>query len=232
MKLYRPGDKSRAICTLCGSVVPTTLAPRDVPFSDGAGSARGVLAATCDHCGSVVAVPAQSTPAITAARGAVHAPDPEAAKPTPLDKKVMSLLGVSQLSDAIRIMEGSGHVVTGKNERAALTSYLSGQTLAQVGHQLGMRLAVAQRAILVAAGEIGRVEEDQRIRAANPSINDNSILSRLSVRTINSLREMGLGTDKEVIVHLGSFGGEPFKGVRGVGRVTRREVLEAYSGLF
>jgi hypothetical protein len=121
MKLYRPGDKSRAICTRCGSVVPTTLAPRDVPFSDGAGSACGVLAATCDHCGSVVAVPAQSTPAIAAARGAVHAPDPNAAKTTRLNKKVMSLLGVSELSDAIRIMEGSGPVVTGKNERAALT---------------------------------------------------------------------------------------------------------------
>lgn len=68
MKLYSPGDKSRAICEDCGKLVTTTFGYRDVPFSDGKGLARNILAAACDDCGVVVAVPAQSTPAIAKAR--------------------------------------------------------------------------------------------------------------------------------------------------------------------
>ena len=67
-KLYSPGQKSRAICEDCGKRVTTTFGYHHVPFSDGKGAAPNVLAATCDDCGDVVAVPAQSTPAIIRAR--------------------------------------------------------------------------------------------------------------------------------------------------------------------
>jgi hypothetical protein len=67
MTSYNPGDKSSAVCQSCETVVPTTFALRDVPCSDGSGTVPGVLAAVCDLCGDVVAIPAQSTAAITAA---------------------------------------------------------------------------------------------------------------------------------------------------------------------
>src|ERR1044072_1742856 len=68
MKLYEEGDKSRAICSHCKQLVSTTFARRDVPFSDGKGEVKNILAAVCNVCDRVVAVPAQSTPAIREAR--------------------------------------------------------------------------------------------------------------------------------------------------------------------
>lgn len=68
MKLYEDGEKSRAICHHCKQLVGTTFTRRDVPFSDGKGTVKHILAAVCDVCDRVVAVPAQSTPAIREAR--------------------------------------------------------------------------------------------------------------------------------------------------------------------
>jgi len=62
--LFREDDKSKAICPHCGKLVNTTFVRRDVPFSDGKGSARDILVARCDICDQTVAIPAQSTPAI------------------------------------------------------------------------------------------------------------------------------------------------------------------------
>lgn len=67
-KIYNPGDKSRAICGQCAQLVTTTFVYRNVPFDDGQGEARNILVAACDTCGQVVAIPAQSTPAIRRAR--------------------------------------------------------------------------------------------------------------------------------------------------------------------
>lgn len=67
-KLYVEADKGRAICDHCGKVVPTTFKRRDVPFSDRQGVACGILVSVCDVCDAVVAIPAQSTPAIKEAR--------------------------------------------------------------------------------------------------------------------------------------------------------------------
>ncbi|HEV3422394.1 MAG TPA: hypothetical protein VG105_01155 [Paraburkholderia sp.] len=67
-KLYEEGEKSKAICERCQQLVSTTFVRRDVPFSDGTGEASNILAAVCDHCDEVVAIPAQSTPAIREAR--------------------------------------------------------------------------------------------------------------------------------------------------------------------
>ncbi|PRX98306.1 hypothetical protein [Paraburkholderia sp. BL25I1N1] len=68
MKLYEDGEKSKAVCHHCKQLVSTTFARRDVPFSDGKGEVKNILAAVCDACGNVVAVPAQSTPAVREAR--------------------------------------------------------------------------------------------------------------------------------------------------------------------
>lgn len=65
MKLFLEGDKSKHHC---GKVVSTTFMRRDVPFSDGKGSATNILAGVCDGCGQTVSIPAQSTPAIREAR--------------------------------------------------------------------------------------------------------------------------------------------------------------------
>ncbi|KRA65264.1 hypothetical protein [Rhizobium sp. Root651] len=72
MKLYQPGDTSRAICPHCGKLVSTTFAYRDVPFEGGSGVVKGILAAVCDECQNVIAIPAQSTPAIRRARDAAE----------------------------------------------------------------------------------------------------------------------------------------------------------------
>jgi hypothetical protein len=68
MKLYEEGEKSKAICSHCKQLVGTTFLRRDVPFSDGKGMVKNILAAVCDACGRVIAIPAQSTPAIRGAR--------------------------------------------------------------------------------------------------------------------------------------------------------------------
>jgi len=68
MKLYQDGDKGQAICRHCEKIVATTFERKDVPFSDGVGMARDILVSACDVCGEVVGIPAQSTPAISAAR--------------------------------------------------------------------------------------------------------------------------------------------------------------------
>lgn len=68
MQLYEAGNKSKAICEHCKSLVPTTFMYRDVPFDDGSGIVKDILVAVCDICDAVVAIPAQSTPAIRRAR--------------------------------------------------------------------------------------------------------------------------------------------------------------------
>lgn len=74
MKIHLEGDKGKALCHRCGDVVRTTFVRRDVPFSDGSGLARNILVGACDVCGDTVAIPAQSTPAISRARKTATAP--------------------------------------------------------------------------------------------------------------------------------------------------------------
>ena len=48
MKLYEEGEKSKAICHHCKQLVSTTFVRRDVPFSDGKGEVKNILAAVCE----------------------------------------------------------------------------------------------------------------------------------------------------------------------------------------
>ena len=74
MKVYKAGEKSKAICEDCGALVFTTFAYRNVPFDDGKGEVKDVLASVCDQCDRVVALPAQSTPAVRRAREIADVP--------------------------------------------------------------------------------------------------------------------------------------------------------------
>lgn len=74
MKLYSAGDTSRAICETCQDMVETTFVYLDVSFDDGSGMVKDILASVCDRCGEVVAIPAQSVPAIRRAREKVELP--------------------------------------------------------------------------------------------------------------------------------------------------------------
>jgi len=74
MKIFHDGDHGKALCADCDDVVRTTYRRRDVPFSDGNGMARNILVGLCDRCGATVAIPAQSTPAISKARKAAMRP--------------------------------------------------------------------------------------------------------------------------------------------------------------
>jgi len=72
MKFYEAGEKSKAICAQCQMLVTTTFRYRDVPFDDGEGIVKDILVAVCNICDTVVAIPAQSTPAIRRAREAAE----------------------------------------------------------------------------------------------------------------------------------------------------------------
>lgn len=67
MKVYFPGDKSKAICPGCG-LVETTFQYRDVRLAQSGRTVKNILVGVCDGCGATVSTPAQSTPAIRQAR--------------------------------------------------------------------------------------------------------------------------------------------------------------------
>lgn len=58
---YKENDQSKAVCSHCERLVTTTFQYRNVPFSDTKEVANNILAAVCNECDSVVAIPAQST---------------------------------------------------------------------------------------------------------------------------------------------------------------------------
>lgn len=64
MKIYKVGDKSKAICHICKAIKETTFKLRDVPFSDGAGVVKDVMVGVCNTCDTVVSMPSQSTPKV------------------------------------------------------------------------------------------------------------------------------------------------------------------------
>lgn len=64
MKVFKEGDKSKAICSDCKILVPTTFRIRPVPFSSGKVIVPDILVAVCDFCDSVVSLPQQSVPKV------------------------------------------------------------------------------------------------------------------------------------------------------------------------
>lgn len=64
MKLFKVGDKSKALCWKCEKLSDTTFKTRSVPLSSGRGHVDNVLVSVCDTCNETVAVPQQSVPRI------------------------------------------------------------------------------------------------------------------------------------------------------------------------
>ncbi|MCS4089166.1 hypothetical protein [Rhizobium sp. BK176] len=66
MKVWNAGDKSSACCDSCKAVVQTTFGIHDVQLESSGAVVEQIMAAACDQCGEVVAIPPQSTLAIQA----------------------------------------------------------------------------------------------------------------------------------------------------------------------
>ena len=64
MRLYKLGEKSKALCQFCEQAVSTTFRERDVPLSSGTGMVSNILVAVCDTCDRIVGIPQQSVPRI------------------------------------------------------------------------------------------------------------------------------------------------------------------------
>lgn len=64
MQILKVGDSQKAACEHCRSFKTATFMLKDVPFSDGSGLAKNVLAGVCEGCGQVILLPHQSTPAV------------------------------------------------------------------------------------------------------------------------------------------------------------------------
>jgi hypothetical protein len=59
MKIFKEGEKSKAICSHCG-MVETVFQTRDVPVHGSKTVAKNILAGVCTICDEVVSIPQQS----------------------------------------------------------------------------------------------------------------------------------------------------------------------------
>jgi len=59
MKIFKEGEKSKAICPDCG-MVETVFQTRDVPVQNSKVVAKNILAGVCSKCDEVVSIPQQS----------------------------------------------------------------------------------------------------------------------------------------------------------------------------
>lgn len=73
MKIVKEGDSRQVICPDCG-LCEATYTLRDVDFSDKSGTVKNILAAVCNQCDQVVAIPSQSTAKIKAQYNKVKKP--------------------------------------------------------------------------------------------------------------------------------------------------------------
>ncbi len=64
MKIFKVGDRQKAICGSCQSIQDAVFALRDVPFSDGSGTVKNVLVGVCSQCDEVILMPQQSAPVV------------------------------------------------------------------------------------------------------------------------------------------------------------------------
>lgn len=64
MIIVKVGDEERAACGVCEAFRMVSYQLRDVPFDDGSGVVKNVIAGVCKTCDSVAVIPFQSVPAI------------------------------------------------------------------------------------------------------------------------------------------------------------------------
>lgn len=70
MRIFKEGDKSKAICDRCQKIVTTTFKVRNAPVHYGKStySVKDVLVGACDECDLVVSIPQQSYAAVAEVR--------------------------------------------------------------------------------------------------------------------------------------------------------------------
>ena len=68
MKLWKEGDRSRAVCERCKRIVETRFERRTVKLERPAVAVPDVLVAVCTSCGETAVIPAQSSPRLQVAR--------------------------------------------------------------------------------------------------------------------------------------------------------------------
>lgn len=64
MIIVKVGDEERAECGVCEAFRMVSYQLRDVPFDDGSGIVKNIIAGVCKTCDSVAVIPYQSVPAI------------------------------------------------------------------------------------------------------------------------------------------------------------------------
>lgn len=73
MKIFKEGDPQTAICNHCGQITTGHYALRNLISSETEIVIKNILALVCDNCGTTIATPAQSTPAIKYGLSIKHA---------------------------------------------------------------------------------------------------------------------------------------------------------------
>src|SRR4051794_37359480 len=99
MKLYREGDRSRAVCETCKRVVRTRFERRTFHLENPEVDVPGVLVAVCETCGTIAAIPHQSSPRLREARRQA-APKHEARVPAVLNDAIGLIAAQYSVSNA------------------------------------------------------------------------------------------------------------------------------------
>jgi hypothetical protein len=169
MHLYREGDRSEAICPACEKRVTTRFEVRTVRLAESGIDVRGVLAAVCDECGAVAALPAQSAPKLKEARDRRKDEELEARIPSHLD-------------DVVHLLSDHFAAPVGEFRPSLLRFYLR-----EVASDAGL----AERVKSLAASELaqGRARARVSLRAPEGLLRD--VRDRAS--------EVGIASDADLI---------------------------------
>lgn len=129
MKIFKENEKSKALCPQCG-IVSVTYSLRTVPFSDGSGAVKDILAGVCDKCGQVAVIPQQSAPRIREVRQCRRQPLEVRLPMHMLDMLYVAAdkFGGNTLLDAERLLKLYVHyLVTHINEAKGLSKLLDSE---------------------------------------------------------------------------------------------------------
>jgi hypothetical protein len=129
MKIFRENEKSKALCPQCGAV-SVTYRLRTVPFSDGSGVVKDILAGVCDECNQVAVIPQQSALRIREVRQSCRQPLEVRLPVHLLDMLYVAAdtFGGNTLLDAERLLKLYVHyLVARRNEAKALSKLLNSE---------------------------------------------------------------------------------------------------------
>jgi hypothetical protein len=138
-KIWRAGDRSRAICEQCGAV-ETRFEYRTYPLSRPRVDVPDVLVAVCTMCDRIVAVPYQSSPRLNEARREADAP---------LEARIPR-----HLEDVLAVV-ASHYGRTDTEFRGVIVRYYL--------HALGESDALARHIRDLATGDLARGTADERL---------------------------------------------------------------------